>query len=384
MSDFIFRITPNIVLGSYTISRLGQQVTEWGTRFMVIMDPILTEMKIQDKVVETLNDRKIENFVFNELTSGSNTKVVERALSLAREAHVHGIIAVGGTKALSIGRLVAAFFNEIHDFYTFVDGSLPTTSPIPCICVPTTFRTPFVFTNEVPITDSRCNQLKLMKVQNNLCKLVLVDPNLMLTLTDNQKATIEIEVMNMATEAYLSQKANFFSDMFVEKGLQLLSYAMDGSPSLEITTPEEILLAQAGTMISLATASSSLGLSSLLSMTINSRYQVSKSLVSAILFPYAVEDAAKFKSARIENLAKVMKIVPEDNELERDEIVRAFIDNTRQRIAKAKLPARLKDIQLSIEQLSLAVEDVQQVDIVNKLPRSMTTDDIFDFVKAAY
>jgi len=384
MSDFIFRITPNIVLGSYTISRLGQQVTEWGTRFMVIMDPILTEMKIQDKVVETLNDRKIENFVFNELTDGSTTKVVERALSLAREAHVHGIIAVGGTKALSIGRLVAAFFNEIHDFYTFVDGSLPTTSPIPCICVPTTFRTPFVFTNEVPITDSRCNQLKLMKVQNNLCKLVLVDPNLMLTLTDNQKATIEIEVMNMATEAYLSQKANFFSDMFVEKGLQLLSYAMDGSPSLEITTPEEILLAQAGTMISLATASSSLGLSSLLSMTINSRYQLSKSLVSAILFPYAVEDASKYKSARIENLAKVMKIIPEDNELERDEIVRAFIDNTRQRIAKAKLPARLKDIQLSIEQLSLAVEDVQQIDIVNKLPRSMTTDDIFDFVKAAY
>ena len=302
MSDFIFRITPNIVLGSYTISRLGQQITEWGTRFMIIMDPILTEMKVQDKVVEALNDRKIENFVFNELTEGNTTKIAERALILARESHVHGIIAVGGTKALSIGRLVAAFFNEIHDFYTFVDGSLPTTSPIPCICVPTTFREPFVFTNEVPVTDSRNNQLKIMRVQNNLCKLVLVDPNLMLTLTDNQKSTIEIEVMNMATEAYLSQKANFFSDMFVEKGLQLLSYAMDGSPSLEITTPEEILLAQAGTMISLATASSSLGLSSLLSMTINSRYKLSKSLVSAILFPYAVEDAAQYKSARIERL----------------------------------------------------------------------------------
>ena len=384
MSDFIFRITPNIVLGSYTLSRLGQQITEWGTRFMIIIDPVLTEMKIQDKVVETLNDRKIDNFVFNELTEGNTTRTVQRALSLAKEGHVHGIIAVGGTKALSIGRLVAAFFNEIHDFYTFVDGSLPTTAAIPCICVPTTFRTPFVFTNEVPVTDSRNNQLKLMKVQNNLCKLVLVDPNLMLTLTDNQKSTIEIEVMNMATEAYLSQKANFFSDMFVEKGLQLLSYAMDGSPSLEITTPEEILLAQAGTMVSLATASSSLGLSSMLSMTINSRYRLNKSLISAILFPYAIEDTAQFKSARIEKLAKTMKVVPEDSEMERDEIVKAFIDNIRQRIAKAKLPARLKELQLSIEKLSLSVEDVQQIDIINKLPRSMTTDDIFDFVKQAY
>lgn len=384
MSDFIFRITPNIVLGSYTISRLGQQSIEWGTRFMIIMDPILTEMKVQEKVVQTLNDRKIENFVFNELTDGATTKTVQRALTLAREGHVHGIIAVGGTKALSIGRLVAAFFNEIHDFYTFVDGSLPTTSAIPCICVPTTFRTPFVFTNEVPITDSRNNQLKLMKVQNNLCKLVLVDPNLMLTLTDNQKSTIAIEVMNMAVEAYLSQKANFFSDMFVEKGLELLSYAIDGSPSLEITTPEEILLAQAGIMISLATASSSLGLSSLLAMTINSRYHLNKSLISSILFPYAIEDAAQFKSARIEKIARILKVVSDDTELDREEIVKAFTDNIRQRIAKAKLPARLKDIQLSIEKLSLAVEDVNQIDIVNKLPRSMTTDDIFDFIKQAY
>ncbi|MCQ2591675.1 MAG: iron-containing alcohol dehydrogenase [Treponema sp.] len=382
MSDFIFRIAPNIVLGSYTISRLGQQAMEWGTRFMVIIDPVLNEMKIQEKVLQSLNDRKIENFVFNELTTGTNTKTVQRALSLAKEGHVHGIIAVGGSKALNIGRIVAAYYNEVHDFYNFVDGANPTTSPIPCICVPTTFRTPFLFTNEVPVTDSRNNQLKIMKVQNNLCKLTLFDPNLMLTLTDNQKALMSLELMNMAVEAYLSQKANFFSDMFVEKGLELLSYAMDGSPSLEITTPEEILLAQAGVMVSLASVSSSLGVSSMLSMTINSRYRLNKSLVSVILFPYAVEDAAKFKNARLEKLAHIMRVIPDD--ITGPEATQAFIDNIRQRIAKSNLPARLKDIQLSIEQLALAVEDVTQIDIVNKLPRSMSTDDLFDFIKLAY
>ena len=382
MADFIFRITPNIVLGSYTLSRLGQQVMEWGSRFMVIMDPVLNEMKIQEKVVQSLTDRKIENFVFNELTEGSTTKTVQRALALAKEGHVHGIIAVGGTKTLSIGRLVAAYYNEIHDFYTFVDGALPTTSPLPCICVPTTYRTPFVFTNEVPITDSRNNRLTVMKTQNNLCKLTLIDPNLTLTLTENQKACMSIDLMSMGVEAYLSQKANFFSDMFVEKGFELLSYALDGSPSLEITTPEEILLSQAGVMISLAAASSSLGLSSMLSMAINSRYHLSKSLIASILFPYAVEDASQFKSARLEKLAHIMRIIPED--MSGPDASKAFIDNIRQRIAKSNLPARLKDVQLSIEKLSLAVEDVGDIDIINKLPRSMTTDDIFDFIKLAY
>jgi alcohol dehydrogenase class IV len=221
-----------------------------------------------------------------------------------------------------------------------------------------------------------------MKVQNNLCKLVLIDPNLMLTLTQNQKSTIAIEVMSMAIEAYLSQKANFFSDMFVEKGLELLAYALDGSPSLDITTPEEILLAQAGIMISLASASSSLGLSSLLAMAINSRYQINKSLVSSILLSYSLEDAANFKRMQIEKLSHIMRVVPK--EVTGPEAVKMFIDNIRQRIAKANLPTRLKDLQLSMEQLSLVAEDAGQIDIITKLPRSMSTDDIFDFIKNAY
>ena len=382
MGDFAFRITPNIILGSYTLSRLPQQVMEWGTRFMIIADPVLNEFGTIQKITQSFTDRKIEHFVFSEISEGNTSQLTKRALALAKEAHVHGIIAIGGSKALNIGRIVAAFFNEIHDFNNFVDGALPTTSPIPCICVPTIFSTPFIFTNEIPIKDSRNNQLKLMKVQNNLCKLVLVDPNLMLTLTQNQKSTIAIEVMSMAIEAYLSQKANFFSDMFVEKGLELLAYALDGSPSLDITTPEEILLAQAGIMISLASASSSLGLSSLLAMTINSRYQINKSLVSSILLSYSLEDAANFKSVQIEKLSHIMRVVPK--EITGPEAVKMFIDNIRQRIAKANLPTRLKDLQLSMEQLSLVAEDAGQIDIITKLPRSMSTDDIFDFIKNAY
>lgn len=382
MNDLAFRITPNIVLGSYTITRLGQQVQEFGNRFMVIVDPVLNEMKIQEKVLQTLNDRNIECFVFNELSEGANSKTAQRALALAKQGHVHGVITVGGAKAMNLGRTVAAFYNEIHDIYTFVDGASPTTNPLPCICVPTTFRTPFVYSNEVPLTDSRCHQLKLLKVQNNLTKLVIMDPNLMLTLTDNQKATISIDVLNMGIEAYLSQKANFFSDMFVEKGLELLSYAMDGSPSLDITTPAEILLAQAGCMTSIASASSSLGICSLISLGINARFRINKSLVSSILIAYAVDEGAKFKGAQLEKLAHIMRAAPED--LTGEDAAKAFADNIRQRIAKENLPCRLKDLGLSMDDLALVVEDICQMDIINRLPRSTSSDELFEFVKAAY
>lgn len=382
MADFTFRINPNIILGSYTISRLGQQVKEWGTRFIIIMDPLLSEAKLSDKITQSLIDHKIDCFVFSELNDGAATKTIDRALKLAREGHVHGVIAVGGEKAINTGRAVAAYFNEVFDLYTFVDGAIPSTNPIPCICVPTTFRSPFTFTTEIPVTDSRSNQMKFLHIKSSVCKLLLMDPNLMLTLTDNQKATLSIELIALAIEAYLSQKANFFSDMFVEKGLEILSYALEGSPSLEITTPEEVLLVQAGCVISLAAASSSVGLSSLISLAVYSRYHKGRSLVSSILLPYVLEDAAKFKAAKLENLAHMLRIC--DEEVKGEDAAKMLTDYVRQKIAKHNLPTRLKDLQLTIEQLSLVIEDVSQVNTINTLPRSMTTDDLFDFVKLAF
>ncbi len=382
MTDLIFRISPNIILGPYTISRLGQQVKEWGSRYMIVIDPLLNEAKLAEKILQSLIDRKVESFVFAEIAEGNTSKVVERALSLAREGHVHGIIAVGGAKAMHIGRAVAALFNETNNFYSYIDGAALTSAPLPCICVPTTFRWPFCFTSTIPLTDSRSNQLKILKAQNTISKLILVDPNMMLSLTENQKATLSLELIGIATEAYLSQKANFFSDMYVEKGLEILSYALDGSPSLEISTPEEVLLSQAGCMISLAAATASLGIGSLVSMGINSRFHKSKSLVSSIMLPYVLEDAAKFKEAKLDKIAHILRAATP--EITGEEAVKALIEYIRQKIAKYNLPTRLKDLHLTVENLSITIEDVGSMDIMTTLPRSMTADDLFSFIKQAY
>ena len=382
MADFVFRINPNIIIGSYTVSRLGNQVREWGNRFFVIMDPILKELKLAEKILQSLADQKIETIVYYELNDGTSTKAVARALKLAREGHVHGVITVGGMKAMTIGRAVAAYYNEIHDFYTFVGGAQPNTQAIPCICVPTTYRFPFIFTSDLPLSDSRNHQIKFLKIQQNVCKLALIDPNLMLTLTDNQKAILSLELLSMTVEAYISQKANFFSDMFAEKTMEILSYAFNGSPSIEITTPEEVLLAQAGAMASMSASSSSLGMTTLLSIGMNARFQIKKPLIASIILPFALEDAAKFKATRLEKLAHLIGAATEEQKGE--DAVKAFIDYVRQRIAAANLPTRLKDTKLSVEQLATVIEDVKDTDIMNLLPRSMTADDLFDFVKQAY
>ena len=382
MADFSFKVSPNILLGSYASSRIGQTVASFGSKFMLVSDPILRENGTAQKITKALDDKKIEYFVFDELAKGGDSEILERTLKLAREAHIQGVIALGGGKPMSIARATCALFNETHDLYDFLDGKAPTAAPLPFIAIPTTIRDAFVFTDTIPLVDARSSTLRLLKAQPGIAKLVLFDTTLTATLTENQMDSMALETLCLATETYLSQRENFFSNMIAEKSVELLTFALDGSQSLTITTPREELLSQGGCMASLAAATSSIGIASLLSMCINARYKISRSLVTTILFPYMVEECAKFKADRIAALAKKMGVAQAEQTDE--EAAHAFAENIRQRIAKANLPARLKDLSISLEQLALAAEDAGQLDVVNSLPRSMNSDDLFGLIKTAF
>ena len=86
--------------------------------------------------------------------------------------------------------------------------------------------------------------------------------------------------------------------------------------------------------------------------------------------------------AKLEKLAHILRTCPE--ETSGAEAANSLTEYIRGKLGIANLPTRLKDLGLTIEQLSLAVEDVGQTNLINNLPRSMSTDELFDFVKMAY
>lgn len=382
MADFIFKISPNIVLGSYTASRLGQLAREWGDKYMLILDPILKEHGFVEKITQSLTENSIDFFVFDEIASTASSQTLEQILSLARNARVKGIIAAGGGRTLALAKAAAAMFYTKSTVYDVVDDQVALDQVLPLIVMPTTIRDAFIFTDKAPLTDGRTSKFKLLKTPNGVCRLVLWDPNLQVSLTEKQNNCMALEVLAYAIEGYLSQRSTFFSDMIIEKSLQLLTYALDGADSLSVTTPAEVLLTQGGCMASLGASASSFGAANLLSYAINSRFRVNRSLVTTILLPYVIEDGASFKANKLATVAKLLKAAPEDTS-DADAVV-LLQEYVRQKMAKANVPARLKDLGLTVEQLSRATEDAGELELMNFLPRSMTTDDLFELVKKAY
>lgn len=382
MSDFVFKISPNIILGPYTMARLGQLAANWGTKYMLIADPILKEFSLIEKAVAALEEKGISVFVFDDIPSAPTSSTLEQALSLARGAHVHGVISFGGLKTASLARAVAALFNENHEVYEYLAGAQPYSGALPFIEVPSTCRDAFVFMDRTPVVDARNRQIRLMKTQNAVCKAVIVDPNLYMHMSPNTAASMIFHAISLAVEGYVSTKSNFFSETILGKAIEMLLLALDPEQSKLVGTPQEMLVAQGGCMASMGVAASSPGVATAISLACNARYKTSTSLVCAVLLPYVMEDAARAKVDRIVTIGKMLGVSSAG--LSGSDVARAAIDDIRRRLALAGLPTRLKDLGLSIDQLVPAAEDAAALDIMNYIPRAMSSDDLFDLIKQAY
>ncbi|HOC28775.1 MAG TPA: iron-containing alcohol dehydrogenase [Treponemataceae bacterium] len=382
MADFVFRISPNVILGPYTLARTGQIASAWGTNYMLIADPVLKEYKLIEKAVSSLEEKGISVFVFDEIPSAATSTTLEQALSLARGAHVHGVISFGGMKTASLGRAVAALYNEDHDIYEYLSGAQPYSGALPYIEIPSTGRDLCMFMDRTPVIDARNRQIKLMKTQSGICKAVIMDPNLYMYLSPNTATSMIFHAITLAVEGYVSTKSNFFSETILGKAIEMLLLALDPEQSKLVGTPSEMLVAQGGCLASMGVAVSSPGVASAISLACNARYKTSTSLVCAVLLPYIMEDASRARVDRIATIGKMLGVGSAG--LSSSDCAKAAVDDIRRRLALAGIPTRLKDLSLSIDQLVPAAEDAAALDMMNYIPRAMSSDELFDLIKQAY
>ena len=381
MSDFIFKIAPNVLLGKQTITRLGSLICDKGSRFILILDPATYEAGCLDKITQSMQNSKLDFFTYDELPNNPDSVTLEEVIKLSRGGCIDGVIACGGEKALNLGRAVAALYNEKNTIYDFINGEIPTSKPIPLICIPTSIRDSFLFCDRSAVIDARSNQIRLLKLQDNICDLVIFDGDFSSTLTKNQVAAVALNILCMTFETYLSKKSSFLSDALAEKIFELMSPDESLTNPIAMNDASDLGILECGCMSSMTAALSSLGPVTALAWAVHARYKTSRTLISAILLPYLIEDTL-FACDKLVTAAQRFGVV--DRNATATEAAAKLAEEVRSRIAKASLPARLKDLSISIEQLALAVNDAVQLEFVQYYSKPINSDTLFNLVKLAY
>ncbi len=146
--------------------------------------------------------------------------VLEAAAS-ARRSGTDFVIGIGGGSVLDAAKAVAAFMTNTGDPYEFLEvvgQGLPLRSrPVPCVAIPTTAGT------GAEVTRNSVLKAKDVKVSLRspllLPALVLVDPELTLSMTPEITAATGIDAMTQLMEAYVSCKATPLTDALCLEGL---------------------------------------------------------------------------------------------------------------------------------------------------------------------
>ncbi|QQO10228.1 iron-containing alcohol dehydrogenase [Breznakiella homolactica] len=381
MADISFRLDPEIIIGTDTVNRAGAIAASQGGRALVVTEQVLYEKRSIERLVSVLENSGVEAIVFDEIPSQATADVAEAAAELARGARCTVIIGFGGLKTQSIARLAAMITDSRAQLFDLLDGKNPASNFLPYIAVPTTGRDPFLFSNSFIAVDPRDRSVKLIKAPQGLCVAAIIDGGLSESLSGKFASTTAFDGFCAAVEGYCSTKAHFLSDALLEHAITLYSKIMNSYVENQVF---DLVggSTNAGLLMAMGCAISAPGIGTALAYALNSRFPVAKSWCSTVVLPYVLE---RFVTARPEKMAKAAALMGEPVEgASVTDAANMAVDSIRRRMGLLKVPARLKEFDLSLDKLVPVAESARNLEFVAYSPRTISTEDAYDILKQAY
>jgi alcohol dehydrogenase len=378
--DISLQLDPQIIIGIDAINRAGTVCNELGGRVLIITEQVLYENRSIERLTAILEDAGVEAIVFDEIPAQATADVAETAALLAQGARCSAIVGLGGLKTQSIARIAAMIVKNRMNIFDLLDGS-KVREFIPYIAVPTTGRDPFLFSRYFIAIDPRDRSAKLVNSPQGLCAAAIIDGGLSESMSGKFASTTAFDGFCVAVEAYCSVKASFLSDALLEQAIVLYTQMMDSYIDNKLFDMVGGAT-NAGLLMALGCMVSSPGIGTALAFALNGRFPVAKSWCSTILLPYILE---KLVAARPEKLAKIAGLMGEPvMGVPVGESANMTVDAIRRRMGILKVPARLKDYNLSLDRLVPTAEAARNLEFVAFSPWTVSVEDAYDLLKQAF
>jgi alcohol dehydrogenase len=375
-------IPSHLKFGLDVVNRIGNVASSFGKKVMLVTEGILHENKSITRIDGLLRDKGCEVLVFEDVVPNATSDVVAYGAKLAKSSYTEVVIGMGGVRALSIAKAIAMLATNPHEISDYFDSEVVTEPSLPYIEIPTTPRNPFMFRDELWLTDSRNRNSKIIKLQPNSTKYVLFDPILTTSLPRRFVATTIVDTLANAIEGYLSTSSNFLSDILFIQSIELFSKHINTA----VTIPDDLnarsFLSLGGLMTSMGLNMANTGVCAAISYVLNSKYKIHKSLTSSVMLPFVMDfniTASPNKLVRIaqalgENIADLTVV---------DAAIKS-VERIRKLIIELQLPVKLEEFGLTKDEMITVADEARKFESFNFLPRTCTSEELYAILQAAY
>jgi len=226
LNGFEFYAPGRIIFGLGSISRLAELAAGLGRRALVAHSPGLD---VDGLVKAPLSQVGVDSFILSVL--GEPTlESVDLAVQYSRSHSCDCVISLGGGSAIDTGKAVSVLHvnpGQVLDYLEVVGSGKSIQLPgLPHIAVPTTSGTGAEATRNAVIGVPQKSVKVSLRSPYLFPSIALVDPQLTLSLLPRVTASTGLDALTQLMEAYISNKANPFSDAFCRAGLKCISRSL--------------------------------------------------------------------------------------------------------------------------------------------------------------
>jgi len=282
-------------------------------RPMVVTDPFLVSSGLVRKLLGPLAAAGITPPVFSDTVPDPTDSVVEAGVAALEAADgIDCLIGFGGGSPIDTAKAVAilaAGGGRMRDWKVPRAADL---AALPVIAVPTTAGTGSEVTRFTVITDTERDEKMLIAGLAALPLAALVDYELTYSVPARTTADTGIDSLTHALEAYVSRRANPYSDTMARRAMALIArnlrtaYAEPGNAAAR----EAMMLG--ATLAGLAFSNSSVALVHGMSRPIGAHFHVAHGLSNAMLLPAVTAFSLPAALPRYAEAARAMGIAHED------------------------------------------------------------------------
>lgn len=281
-------------------------------RPLLVTDPFMLKQGPPAALKEHIERAGIPCAIFADTVPDPTSDVVEAGARAFRDGGHDSLVSLGGGSpidtAKAIGMLVA---NGGHPRDYKVPNPIPKAGP-PHLAIPTTAGTGSEVTRFTIIIDSAKGEKMLIAGGHLLPTAALVDYELSLTMPPRLTADTGVDSLTHAIEAYVSRKANRFSDTFALSAMKTIWDELPVAFDEPGNRRAREAMMMAATFAGIAFSNASVALVHGMSRPIGVFFHVPHGLSNAMLLPAVTAFSAVAAEGRYADCARTMGLAASD------------------------------------------------------------------------
>lgn len=366
--NYSFFAPRQIVFGWGRRSELGALAAILGRRaFVVSGSRTLERNGVIDQLVGLLDTAGLDVLGFPVDSREPEVRDVDQLVSAIRALNptpTDIVIAIGGGSTIDLAKAAAALATNRHgesveEFLEGVGrGFQITIPPLDLIAVPSTAGTGAEATkNAVISSNSDSSNASVRPYKKSLRsdlmvpRLVIVDPELTVSLPATTTAYTGMDAITQLIESYISRKAAPLPSALCRQGLQLAIPALSAAVADGSRREPREAMAHAALLSGMALANSGLGLAHGVAAALGVTCQVPHGLACAMLLPVALRFNREVSRTQLAELEAMLNPASLGDPQAADQ----FIDRIERLCREVQIPARLRDIGVRHDQLPILV-----------------------------